>query len=146
LYHAAGGIPSQPSAPAVPDVNIDTVASVSGNQTLQSGVATTDQASNIKGQAQIAYDDPSAAAKGQAQMEVDGAVAAETPESVTTARGDVEGGVAAYQDPAGAARNEATGMVDEEVQSKLPGAPVPNADGNVSASVTVTSPKPDGTK
>lgn len=142
---ASSAVESRGGMPVAPTLDASTVASVSGNQTLQSGVETENQAQAVRGQATIAYNDPTAAATGEAQSQVDGQIAERTPQSVQTARSDVAGGVAVYSDPEAAARAEAEGRADEEVAGKLP--VTPNAaDGSVSANVTVRSPKPDGTK
>ena len=140
---ASGSIPGQPSAPTAPTLDANTVASVSGNETVQSGVNLSNTTQSTAGQAQVAYEDPTAAAKGQASAKVAGQVDERTPESISNARSDVQGGVTVYEDPQAAARSRAQGVVDEQVDVRPA---TPSAGGSVSANVTVTSPKPDGSK
>jgi len=138
---ASAYIPGQPSAPTAPTLDVNTVASVSGNETAQSGVNLSTTTQSTAGQARVAYEDPTAVAEGQASAEVTGQLDDRTPESVSNARSGVQAGVAVYEDPQAAARAQAQGMVEEEVGV----APVtPSGGGGVSANVTVTSPKPDG--
>ena len=103
--------PTAPQAPQAPTVDAQTVASVSGSETLQSGVQVSGQAQSTAAEAKTVAADPSGAAKGAATAKVSGEVVSRAPIDPTVARGQVDGAVGAYQDPKGAAKAEADSRV-----------------------------------